>query len=72
MEQKTFFFKHFLQRTLFLMVCIVFASSMEAQNSIKGKVVDNQNEPIVGASVVIKGTTSGSVTDIDGNYTLKA
>lgn len=45
---------------------------MYAQHSsITGKVTDRQNEPIIGASVVVKGSTQGVITDIDGNFTLK-
>lgn len=42
-----------------------------AQNiTVKGTVVDEQRESVIGATVLIKGTSSGTVTDIDGNYTL--
>lgn len=45
---------------------------MYAQHSsITGKVTDRQNEPIIGASVVVKGSSQGVITDIDGNFTLK-
>lgn len=37
---------------------------------VEGKVVDEQGEPIVGAAVLIEGTTSGSITDVDGNFVL--
>ena len=37
---------------------------------ITGNVADNNGEPIIGASVVINGTKNGTVTDIDGNFTL--
>ena len=43
-----------------------------AQNSVTGKVVDSKGEPIVGAGVQVKGTTSGVVTDLDGNFNVKA
>jgi len=36
--------------------------------SIQGKVTDNRNEPLIGAGVVITGTSLGSAVDIDGNY----
>lgn len=36
----------------------------------KGKVVDSAGEPIIGASVVVKGTTNGTITDMDGNYSI--
>lgn len=38
--------------------------------SVKGTVVDDMGEPIIGANVLISGTTQGTVTDLDGNYTL--
>lgn len=37
---------------------------------IKGKITDTKGEPIIGANVVVKGTTNGVVTDIDGNFIL--
>ena len=37
---------------------------------IKGTVLDENGEPIIGANVVEKGTTNGMVTDLDGHYTL--
>ena len=39
--------------------------------AIKGTIVDQNGEPIIGASVVEAGTTNATVTDIDGNFTLK-
>ena len=41
-----------------------------AQKIIKGKVVDNENEPLPGVSILVKGTTEGTVTDVDGNYSI--
>ena len=38
--------------------------------TVKGKVSDESNSPIVGASVVIKGTTNGTVTNVDGEYVI--
>ena len=38
--------------------------------TITGKVIDKNGEPIIGANVLVKGTTNGTVTDVDGNYTL--
>lgn len=54
---------------------IVFASTMSyAQEvSVKGTITEAQsNEPIPGVTIVIKGTGLGTVTDIDGNYTLSS
>lgn len=39
-------------------------------NSVSGKVSDNKGEPLVGVSVNVEGTTIGTVTDMDGNYTI--
>ena len=38
--------------------------------SVTGKVVDSQGEPLPGVTVVIKGTTQGTITDVDGNYSI--
>ena len=35
-----------------------------------GKVLDSTGESVIGASVLVKGTTSGTITDIDGNFKL--
>ncbi|MCD8164694.1 MAG: carboxypeptidase-like regulatory domain-containing protein [Bacteroides sp.] len=39
---------------------------------MKGKIVDTGKEEIIGANVLIKGTTIGTITDFDGNFTLTA
>ena len=42
-----------------------------AQGSITGKVLDGEtSEPLIGASVLLKGTTKGTITDFDGNFTI--
>lgn len=43
-----------------------------AQNTVKGKVKDDQGQGLPGVSVVVKGTTAGTVTDNDGGYTVNA
>lgn len=45
---------------------VAFAQS----GAVKGKVLDELGEPIIGTNVVEKGSTNGTVTDVDGNYTL--
>lgn len=40
------------------------------QKAIKGVILDAAGEPIIGANVVVKGTTNGTITDIDGSFTL--
>ena len=39
---------------------------------IKGKIVDNAGEPMIGVNVLVKGTTNGTITDFDGNFLLNA
>ena len=39
--------------------------------TITGNVVDNTNMPVIGANIVEKGTTNGTITDIDGNFSLR-
>ncbi len=41
-----------------------------AQTLVKGKVVDTDGEPIIGANVIVKGTTTGAITDLDGQFSL--
>ncbi|MDD4536027.1 MAG: carboxypeptidase-like regulatory domain-containing protein, partial [Petrimonas sp.] len=43
---------------------------MLAQTLIKGVVLEESGEPVIGASIQIKGTGQGTVTDIDGNFSL--
>ena len=45
-------------------------TSVDKKTKITGIVKDQYGEPIIGANVVVKGTTVGTITDIDGNYTL--
>ena len=46
------------------------AKTDQQQQKVTGKVVDASNEPLIGVSVLEKGTTNGTITDFDGNYTL--
>lgn len=59
-------------RALLLMLLATISLSVSAQNVTKtGNVKDSNGEPIIGASVLEKGTTNGTITDFDGNFTLK-
>jgi len=57
-----------LLKSLFLLGAIMCLSTMQAQ-TVTGTVSDSSG-PLPGASVVVKGTTNGTQTDFDGNYTL--
>lgn len=42
-----------------------------AQRTVTGTVIGDDGTPLIGASVLVKGTTTGTVTDVDGNYSLR-
>ena len=57
-------------------IIIVPQEKKEAETSpakrITGRVLDEQGEPLIGVNVLVKGTTIGSITDMDGNFALEA
>jgi len=57
---------------LCLTVLLLSAGVVSAQKTINGKVTDEKGTPIANASVLIKGTSSGTTTKADGTYTLSA
>lgn len=59
-----------MQRLMFLLAVTLCSTIAMAQSKITGTVVDEMGEPVIGASVMVKGTTSGGVTDLDGNFTI--
>ena len=58
-------------KKIFLALVGVFLSSL-LWADISGVVRDEQGEPLIGVSVLIEGTTQGTITDFDGNFTLNA
>lgn len=56
---------------LMTMMAMLAGQSAFAQIA-KGKVTSTSGEPVIGASVLIPGTTTGAITDIDGNFELNA
>ncbi len=61
-----------MKRSLFVFLMLLGSLCIYAQHSsITGKITDRQHEPIIGASVVVKGSSQGVISDIDGNFTLK-
>ena len=59
-------------KRLFLSFFALLASTiMYAQTEISGTVVDATGEPAIGATVKEKGTSNGTITDFDGNFTIK-
>ena len=54
-----------------LLLSVTTALSAFAQNvTVSGRVVDEKNEPMIAAGVVLKGTTQGTITDFDGKFSL--
>ncbi len=68
---KSIFMKHFFQLMLCAVVLLFSAGYSQAQQrTIKGSVTDPDGVTLPGVTVVEKGTANGTVTDIDGNYSL--
>jgi len=55
--------------TLFF-ILIIFLQPVKSQTEVKGTVVDDQNLPLPGVSVLVKNTFKGTMTDLDGTYSL--
>jgi outer membrane receptor protein involved in Fe transport len=64
-----------MQRCLFIVVLFLLLycpSCLYGQTTLRGEVFDDlTGEPLIGVNVVIEGTTTGTVTDYDGQYTIK-
>ena len=83
MDSKVFFIqkqKETLGNILIRILCFLFLISGSAGafalqpdivKEVRGVVLDVNNEPLIGVSVMLKGTTIGTITDFDGNYTIK-
>ena len=72
MQRKKIFdsFKHWNVAILSVLMSFCMTAAFAQSGAVKGKVLDELGEPIIGANIVEKGTTNGTITDIDGNYTL--
>lgn len=56
---------------LMMLFSLVFTNSLFSQRLIEGTVYAENNEPLVGANIILKGTTQGTISDIDGHYSIK-
>lgn len=59
-------------RVYLLFLTLFFCSLTFAQNSISGVVTDSNNQPIPGANIKIVGDSAGTITDLDGSFTLQS
>lgn len=65
--------KAFLMTVLSSMLMILSVSAQTSSTiNVRGTVTDAAGEPIIGASILLQGTTSGVVTDYDGNFSIQA
>lgn len=67
MNKRNLFLKHII---LVCMMLLGSSATLWGQVTVKGVVVDPSGEPIIGANILEVGTTNGTVTDFDGNFTL--
>jgi len=59
------------KRLILSVLTLMLAAVTFAQSDITGTVVDPEGEPIIGATIMEKGTSNGVITDIDGNFKMK-
>ncbi len=64
--------KKTIKTFLMLLVFLTSTSGIFGQITVRGTVIDTDNQPVVGANVVVKGTTTGTMTGIDGKYSINA
>ena len=62
--------KNILLKSLFATLFAASSMAMFAQLTVSGTVVDAIGEPVIGANIVVQGTTQGTITDFDGNYSI--
>lgn len=62
--------KNLCYRLILSLAVMFFALDVSAQTTIRGHVIDDTGEGVIGATVTVKGTQGGTVTDIDGNYSI--
>ena len=60
------------QRLFFLALMAICSQAAMAQEKVSGVVVDASGEPVIGASVVVKGTSNGTITDFNGHFTIQS
>lgn len=59
-------------RGIITLLALIMSVSLYAQNTAKGTIIDETDLPLIGATVMVKGATGGTITDLDGNFTLNA
>ena len=62
--------KHLIRRFAFILVIMGASCASALAQQLRGTVKDEAGEPVIGAAVLVKGTTTGTTTDIDGSFLL--
>ena len=70
MNCKTLNLRYIIARLMLCMTFMVLSCSAFSQKIVSGNVTDESNQPLIGVTVALQGTTVGTITDIDGNYSL--
>ncbi|WP_308765091.1 TonB-dependent receptor [uncultured Bacteroides sp.] len=63
---------NYIKFKFIILLCLISVCASAQNIAVKGVVKDTSGEPIIGASVLEKGTTNGIITDLDGNFSLQA
>ena len=59
------------QRGLITLLTLILSVNLYAQKVFKGTIIDETDMPLIGATVQVEGTSTGTITDIDGNFSIK-
>ncbi|MDD4590477.1 MAG: SusC/RagA family TonB-linked outer membrane protein [Parabacteroides sp.] len=61
-----------LKKMITIIFCVLLfpLGSLGQETTVKGKVVSSDNQPLPGVTIVVKGTSAGTISDVDGNYVL--
>lgn len=70
-KKSTLFFEKWKVVMLSVVLSFCTTAAFAQSGSVKGQVLDDTGEPIIGANIVEMGTVNGTITDIDGNFTLE-
>ena len=65
-------FKLLQKPLVFLFLLCLFPLGAMAQSVVKGTVVDEAGDPVIGATVKVEGSSVGAITDFDGNFSVEA
>src|SRR5690606_20400026 len=62
--------KQILEKSLLIFFILLGAGAYAQTGKIIGKVIDENGQPLIGANIIVKGAGKGSMTDIDGKYSI--